>query len=486
MNGAGQAATALSARPGVVLASLVQQSPILLCIVAPPLLCALLEGAWPLAWSLAPQCGLLVIGSLLARRFGRSIKDLRTIEAISGLAAIFVLACALSVPSFIALGMDPVSATFEAVSGITSTGLSVAAGFEEWPISAHLYRGWLQWCGGFAIAYAGVAVLLGPGGAARTVGETTLQARDSGTSGRIQARDLLTAYVGLTVIAIAGCLFLIPVWWEALAVALAAASTGGFAPRGDSLASYSEAAQVFTIAICVISAVSFLYWVRLLRGVSREDAAGGHSTTTLTLIFGGAALYGALALFVGRVDAESPDVAWLLLPDVLNFISGITTAGFAAGPIAAAPPLVLVLVIFMIIGGDVGSSAGGLKVSRIVVLFKMIGLAILRVRVPPQAVTHLRDHGVRLSPNRIIALGSLLMLYLGSLGIFWLVFLMSGAAPLPALFEVASALSTVGLSSGLTGADMTDTLKITLILAMLLGRLEFLALIVLILPRTWF
>ncbi|TFL17403.1 TrkH family potassium uptake protein [Jannaschia formosa] len=465
------------ARVGVIRRSCLSQAPVLCSVVLPPCLAAGILGSWELAAALAPQA----VGLLALSAMGPQEEDVsfRRIEATVVFSLTFILACLLSAPPFLVLGMGPVEALFEATSGITSTGLSVARAAEDWPPAAHLLRGWLQWCGGFALAFAGLTILHDHASATRQFGASVFDERDQLTTLRKQAKQLLALYVAVTAVAIAGCILLLPTWWEGLAVALAAVSTGGFSPRADSLASYPAVAQVFVIAICTLTAMSFLFYIRLWRRGPRAAVSAGHAVLFLGLLAGGTALYAGLAaLGYGPEDGTS-------LAQVLNFVSGMTTAGFTAGPIAAAPLLLALLLIGMVIGGDTGSTAGGMKIGRIAVAIEMVRLSIRRARLPPHGVLQLRDRGARQTADDILVAGAVLVLYIATVLICWGAFLAAGHPPLAALFDVVSAVSTVGLSSGLTGPDLGPVLTGVLTVGMLLGRLEFLALIALVLPGTW-
>lgn len=471
-------ATALKARPSVVAQTCAKQSSILAAVITVPLVSGLLEGRWYLALSLAPQAVVFAGLAIKVRRWSFP-DDLRHIEALCALALLFVAGAASVIPAFIVLGLAPLDAAFEAVSGITSTGLTVATGTESWPVTGHLLRGWIQWCGGFAIAFAGLALLSGTPHSALSMGASSFASRDHLTSLKTQARRVLICYGVLTVLSIVLCLLVLPTWWEAVAIALAAVSTGGFTPRVDSLASYNPVAQTVVMAICLLAAISLMAYVLALRDGFKEAARKSNGLKALGLMLSASVIYVLLALLLPVSDTPSFYGTWL------NFISGISTAGFSVQPITQVPGLILFLVIAMVVGADVGSTGGGLKITRVQLLCRTIALSIARTRQPPSALTYLRDESEIVGFDQLISVVTLLCLYLAFLALFWTIFAMSGVAPMSALIEVSSALSTVGLSSGVTGADMPAHLKLTLMAAMLLGRLEFIAVILIFLPRTW-
>jgi len=185
-NSRGQASTSWQARPIKVLQAILAHGHLLAVVMAIPCLVAVVERELLLSLSLAAPTALCTVSALISTRFGAP-EDLREVEAVSTLVALFVLLSLLPIPALMVLGMEFNDAVFEAVSGVTSTGLTVAQNTMEWPFAGHVLRGWLQWTGGFAIAVAGVALLLGPGSAASAMGSVGIDDRDILRSTRTQA-----------------------------------------------------------------------------------------------------------------------------------------------------------------------------------------------------------------------------------------------------------------------------------------------------------
>ncbi|WP_208351396.1 TrkH family potassium uptake protein [Pseudaestuariivita rosea] len=466
------------ARPTVVGLTLLKHMPVFPALFTPPLIVALIEAEYQLAIALAAP--LILSGLLWLPVAKRSLPaDLRRIEAMVCLGILFFLAAAFSVPAFMALGMRPVDGMFEAMSGITTTGLSVASAPDDWPIAAHVLRAWLQWCGGLAMATAVLALILDPGLPARQLGRVGIDDRDFLTSSRAQARQLLIVYVTITVIGALGASLLLPNVWEAIVVTLAAVSTGGFAPRSDSLASYSLVAQGYVIFMCAAGAVSLLFYILLARNGFRAALDLG----SLQRVGGALAiLLSVYALYDIWANGWDP-VA--LYQRFLDLISGQTTAGYSTGPMPAAAPALLIFIIAMIVGADIGSTGGGLKITRIILLGKAVRFTFSRARSPDSAVLSLKSGGRKVDYDTLVALMALVLLYMITVFVIWSIFLIYDYPPVPALFDTVSTLSTVGLST-IVGSDLPDPVKIALTVGMWLGRLEFIAVLVLILPRTWF
>jgi trk system potassium uptake protein TrkH len=166
--------------------------------------------------------------------------------------------------------------------------------------------------------------------------------------------------------------------------------------------------------------------------------------------------------------------------------SAQTTTGFSSmhiGPLSAAAKLVLMSAMF--IGAGVGSTGGGIKILRFLILLRLLQVMIRRVCLPRHAVLEPRLADRRLEENEIQEALLVIFLFLGVIVLSWLPFLAYGYDPINALFEVVSATGTVGLSSGVSNPHLAPLLKGVLCLDMLIGRLEVVAVLVLVYPGTW-
>lgn len=474
----GQASVVWTARPDRILSATASYGVVLGAATGVPALGALAERHWALLTALGvPSLVLGGIGMLAMRRWVPD--DLRGIEAVVTLVCLFAIASIIPIPAFLVLGLSGWDAVFESVSAITSTGLTVAGDTSGWPLAGHLLRGWLQWAGGFAIAVAGVALIVGPRATVQAMGNVGLDQRDLLSSTRDQSRQLMVVYAGLTVLAIGVLLPLMPSWHEAVFIGLTAVSTGGFTPRPDSLASYGRAAQVVTLLICLSTTVSLMFYILWRRSGLRAALTGTNARGV------GWALVAGLVTLSGLFWASDALPPATLADVLLNFASALTTAGFSVAVVTDVPGVVAFVLLAMFIGGGVGSTAGGIKIDRVLSVIRMIGLTLMRMRTPPRAVTHLKEDGQPVKSDRIVALVAVVACYGASAFVAWIVFLLSGQAPLGSLFDIVSALSTVGLSSGVTSPALAPHLKMVLAVAMFLGRLEFLAVIAAVSPATW-
>lgn len=474
----GQAAVAVRARILFVGRALLKQTPVLAALVGPPGVAAMIEGERALAAVLVGPTVILVALGVWSQSF-QSGKDLRRIEAVATLALVFVLSTLLAVPSFMVLGLAPHDAIFEAASGITTTGLSVARDAEAWPVSAHFLRAWMQWCGGAFIAVAGVALLMDSGRAAQVLGDQAVSGTDYIASTRAKARLVLAGYSAITIIGVLISIPLFPGWWEGPVIALAAVSTGGFTPRDSSLAEYARPAQIFTLFLCITTSVSLLFYAVAVKLGPR--AALRRGTVRMTL---GILLVGSVAYVLGHGILHGWERG-ALVSGLLNQLSAQTTAGFSTAPVIPFSPLMLLLIVVMALGGDVGSTTGGIKTGRVNMLWRMVSLVFLRLRLPSRALSHLKIGDKRADAEGILFAAAMLAIYLLSALTFWTALYVAGHPALAALFDAVSALSGVGLSAGVIGPDLGKGLKLMAAFAMLLGRLEFFVLIALLLPSTW-
>jgi trk system potassium uptake protein TrkH len=141
--------------------------------------------------------------------------------------------------------------------------------------------------------------------------------------------------------------------------------------------------------------------------------------------------------------------------------------------------------ISMTIGGCTGSTAGGIKLIRLLILIRLVQLALRRTAIAERAVLEPQIGGARVEPAMVAGTLQLLALWALVLLLSWLCFLALGQPPLASLFEVVSATANAGLSAGLTGPELDPLLKLVLVVDMLFGRVEVLALLVVLYPPTW-
>ena len=418
-------------------------------------------------------------GALTARI--RVAANMQRNEALVITALVFTLSGFAMAFPLTGYGISFVDAIFEAVSGVTTTGLSTLASVEGMPASFLFARAWLQWVGGLGVLALVLALLIEPGVAAKRLGFDERVDIAGGTQAHI--RRVSQVYLVITIIGILALLAVGERAIDAITHALTAVSTGGFANYDDSLAGIgSWPARVLITLLSVAGAVSFsLYYLGTFRNVPRllrEPQFRGLIVLCAVTV---GVLFGFMSL------AHPQQMAGNLANAVLTGISAQTTTGFSSlPPVELDPGSKLALIVSMFIGGEVGSTAGGLKVLRLMVLLSLVRMLVQRTAIPTTGRISATVGGSPLQSDEINTVVTLLVVYLLVILLSWAVFLVSGYAPLDALFDIVSAVATAGLSTGVVSATLEPGLKAVLCLDMLMGRVEVIAFLVLLSPRSWF
>jgi trk system potassium uptake protein TrkH len=403
--------------------------------------------------ALLPAAALLALGLPLSRI--PAPPELRANDALVIPALMFLIApIALCVP-MIVWGIPAIDAFFEAVSGLTTTGLSTLRTVDDMPSTLLFGRAWMQWLGGLGIVVLALALFIGPGGVARRLAPDYMDHEEIVASTRAHARHVVTVYLTLTVVGI-GLLWVEGLsLFEAVVHALAALSTGGFSPHDASLAALRGWAVPVTVTLLGLAgAISFGLYYGTARGRLRAILV---DLEVRTLLASAGLVTAALFAFAAIADRLTPGLVFDL---PLMALSAQTTTGFAPmSPHDLDPASKIVLIISMAIGGDMGSTAGG--------------------------INDLRVGRNKIQPVDVESAITIFLLFLVVILVSWLPFLALGYNPIDALFEVVSAVGTVGLSSGITRPELEPFLKGVLCFDMWMGRLEIVALLLVLYPRTW-
>ena len=423
---------------------------------------ALATVAWPLSRLAAP-------GHLQAN------------EALAITALAYLLAVAATLYPALFSGLSAADAVFEMVSGVTTTGLTTLASPESLPATFVFARAWSQWYGGLGIAVLAVAMLSSYDLAARRLAEPA-SGEPLVTTTLTHARRVSVIYLLLTLLGIVGLLFAGLPLGQSLDYTLAAVSTGGFSPNDGNLGGVGlRSAHLLVTGLALLGAISLPLYYLLARGQWRRslgDVELKGLAATVILVCG-------LLLAFSWVGGDG-GFRHSSLDLVLLGLSAQTTSGFSTLSVAdldAASKWTLIMA--MAVGGSVGSTAGGIKLLRLLLVLRLLQLLLRRMAMPSHAVSELSLGGRKVEDEQALRALVIVLLFLGAAFLSWLPFLAAGYPPLDALFEVVSALGTVGLSTGITAAELAPGLKVVLCLDMLLGRLEFIAVIILFLPSTW-
>ena len=409
-------------------------------------------------------------------------KRIQTNEAIVVTALAFLFAAIVMTWPTMASGLSFTDALFETISGVTTTGLSVTASVADKPAIFLFSRSWMQWVGGLGIVILAVATMIQPGLTAKRIGDLEDYEADLVGSTRTHARRMLIVYSILTGFGIIVLGLLGAGWFNSVIYSLSAVSTGGFSPHDASLAGLNSSwLQAMVILLSMAGAIPLVLYFRSFkeggRVLIRDRQLQG-------LFIAGLVAALLMAWFLFTQDGFS----WIqaLRHGALNAFSAQSTAGFSTLDISQiSTGAKLTLIFSMLLGGGAGSTAGGIKILRLLILAQVLYIFLQRPSMPRQAVAEATLGRRRLETDEIQNALSIVFVFLASIGISWLVFVGMGHNPLDSLFEVVSAIGTVGLSTGISAPDLHPILKGVLCADMLLGRLEIIAWLVLFYPRTW-
>lgn len=381
-------------------------------------------------------------------------------------------------------------AIFESISGLTTTGATVITGLDTLPKALLFYRQLLQWLGGMGIIVLAVAVLpmLGIGGMQLYRCETPGPVKDSKLTPRITetAKALWYIYLSLTIACSLAYWLAGMNAFDAISHAFATVAIGGFSTHDDSMGYFNSPliemiAVVFMFIAGVNFALHFMAWRRAAIGLYWKDP----EFKVYCIYLGISALLTCIILLVTNYF---DDASKALHHGLFQAVSIGTTAGFTTTDYQSWPIFLPVLLLFSsFVGGCAGSTGGGIKVIRIVMLFKQ-GSRELKRLIHPNGVFPIKV-GRKALPDRVIdAVWGFFAAYVVVFAIMLLLLMASGLDQITAFSAVAACLNNLGPGLGDVAAhygDINDFSKWVLCLAMLLGRLEIFTLLVLFTPAFW-
>lgn len=387
------------------------------------------------------------------------------------------------------LDLTPTEAIFESISGLTTTGATVIVGLDTLPQSILIYRQLLQWLGGIGIIVVAVAILpmLGIGGMQLYKAETPGPSKDSKLTPRITetAKALFTVYLALTIACAAAYYIAGMSGFDAIAHAFSTVAIGGFSTHDASMGYFDNdnILLVCSLFMC-ISAVNFglhfMAWRRRSLGLYSGDPETRFFFGVLSVCI---VVTCAYLMFTHTLDTRES-----IVHGMFQAISITTTTGFATQNFAAWPSFLPVMMLFFsFMGGCVGSTGGGIKAMRLMLIYKQ-GVRELRQLVHPQAVVPLKVGRRRVEAAVVSAVWSFFAVYMTAFIVILLLLMATGLDFTTAFSAVAASLNNLGPGLGGVAAhygDINETAKALLCFAMLLGRLEVFTLLVLFTPAFW-
>ncbi|MES9856517.1 MAG: TrkH family potassium uptake protein [Sedimenticola sp.] len=385
--------------------------------------------------------------------------------------------------------MPLVDAVFESISGLTTTGATVIVGLDELPRAILYYRQQLQWLGGMGIIVLAVAVLpmLGIGGMQLYRAETPGPMKDSKLTPRITetAKALWYIYLGLTIVCALAYWAAGMTLFDAIGHAFSTIAIGGFSTHDASMGYFNSTliemiAVLFMLFSGVNFALHFVAWRQRNPITYLRDSEFRFYVMVLMVV----SLAVTLVLyFTGTYEWHEA-----VTKGVFQSVSIGTTAGFTTADYSVWPGVVAILLLFSsFVGGCAGSTGGGIKVIRFLLLIKQ-GLREINRLIHPSAQIPIRV-GDKTIPSRVVeAVWGFFALYVASFIIMYLALALTGLDLMTAFSAVAASINNLGPGLGAVGTDyaqINEPAKWILCFAMLLGRLEIFTLLVLLTPAYW-
>ncbi|GBE56210.1 trk system potassium uptake protein TrkG [archaeon BMS3Bbin16] len=393
--------------------------------------------------------------------------ELQVKHAAIAAALTYLLASALGALPFMYYGMGFLDSFFEAMSGWTTTGLSMIADVESMPRSILFWRSFMQWLGGVGVIVLMLVILAGTGSAASKLYQA--EARKDRLKPRLLStvRLIWWIYIIYTVLGILLYYVAGMSVFDSVNHTMAALSTGGFSTNNLNIQGFNSlGVEVVSIFLMLLGATNFLVHYKVLTGNRLAFLKDIEARTMYILAFAGAV---ALSL-------KMPSVRGALFQSV----SALTTTGFGSINFTVLDDFSKLLMSFlMIAGASTGSTGGALKIIRLIIVVKLIFWWIQEKILPEHAVITRRISGVELSDADLEEPAIYLLLYLFIFSMGVLIFVYLGYPTIDSIFEVASAQGDVGLSVGLTGVSLHPVGKLVLIFGMWIGRLEIIPVLIL-------
>lgn len=382
------------------------------------------------------------------------VSELTLGQILALVSAAWLIIPAISAIPYLAYGFEPVDAYFESLSGWTSTGLSAIPSLEGLPASIILYRSVTQWVGGLGIVILMLTVMKGREAKhfLKAEGRTSEDIGISKTAGNIWGTYFMLTILGFLLLYAVGINPL-----DSVNLVFAGISSGGFFPF-DSF-SFTDMQKSALAGIMFCGATSFIFYRKLASGKIREAILDEEFLFYIAITI----LAISLIYFVSQEDIYNT---------LLNSISSITCAGFEVGDLSlfhAFP--IYILILLMLMGGMMGSTTGGIKLWRILVLLKSILRNVKAAFLPIGTVQVVKINGRAIPEESIVESSTFIFAYM-------LLFLFSCGAFVAAnygiedsMFMIASAMGNVGLAI-IPIPMMGQGAKIFLIILMYLGRIE--------------
>jgi trk system potassium uptake protein TrkH len=403
-----------------------------------------------------------------------------------------VLPVFAGMPLMFQLGVSFTDAYFEAMSGLTTTGSTVLANLDTLPPSINLWRGMLVWLGGMGLIVLAVAILplLGIGGRQMFKAETPGPMKDSQLTPRMTqtAKGLWGVYAVVTVLCILSLHLAGMSWFDAVMHSFSTMGLGGFSSHDASFGFWnSPAIEAVVIVFMLLAGMNFATMFLALYGRSfqpylRDPEARWFLGVTLGSVFG-------IAIYLWAMGTY-PNFLTALRHAAFNVVSIATTTGFASVDYNLWPAFAPLWMLFLSsFATSAGSTGGGIKMIRAIILYKQVYRELMR-SMHPHVVWPVRIGGDPVPQNILFAVLAFAFVYMCSIATLTLLLSFSGLEIVTAFSAVVASINNTGpglnqVGPATTYEVLTDFQTWVCSFAMLLGRLEIFTLLVVLTPAFW-
>ena len=454
-----------------------------------PAMASLIYGEWMVLGVFLFTAALSAVAGALLHRIKPKSQIFYMREGFATTALCWLLISVVGAVPFVLTGSipNPVDAMFETVSGFTTTGASILPAVEDLPRGILFWRSFTHWIGGMGVLVFLLSLLPLTGGSHVNL----MKAESPGPQvdklvPKVQstAKILYGIYFALTVLELVFLMLGGRPLFESMLTAFGTAGTGGFGFKNDSFTSFSPYIQWVVTVFMILFGVNFNAYFLLLMRRFRRAAASEEVRGYFVVIAA------AIAIITANIYSLYNSFGEALRQAAFQVGSIITTTGFSSCDFDLWPTLSKeVLVVLMFIGACAGSTGGGIKVSRILILGKTLGKE-LKQALHPQVVAPARMDGKLLNHETIrttnVFIGAYFFIFITS----FLLISLNGFDMVTNFTAVAATMNNIGPGLELVGpmrnfSGFTDSAKLVLIFDMLAGRLEIFPTLVLFLPDTW-
>ncbi len=389
-------------------------------------------------------------------------------------------------------GLSFTDAYFETMSGITTTGATVLVGLDNLPPAINLWRHELNWLGGMGIIVLAVAVLplLGIGGRQLFKAETPGPMKDAALTPRIAetARNLWAVYAAFTAACIVSLKCAGMDWLDAVCHAFSAMGLGGFSTHDSSIGYFNSPLIEFVLIVfMLLAAINFATHFLAWRGRSlRVYLHDAEAVATLALLLGSCLV---IALFLWW-QGVYPGFWTALRHASFNLVSLATDCGFASVDFNQWPIFAPLWMLFLsCVSASSGSTGGGIKMIRTLVLVKQASREFLKL-LHPSAINPMKIGGQVVANNIVFAVLGFIFLYFMSVVTLTFALLISGLDFISSFSAIIACINNAGPGLGVVGPagnyqSLTDFQTWVCTLAMLIGRLEIFTILILFTPAFW-